>query len=486
MRLSALLADADLPGAGVTVRRIAAGTADVEVETLTLDSRAVAPGALYCCVPGQRSDGHDFAMDAVAAGAVAVLGERRLEVPVPQVVVDHVRPALGPLADSLYGHPSRALTVVGVTGTNGKTTATHLLSAIFEAAGMATATVGTLSGPRTTPEAPSLQALLADLRRQGATAVAMEVSSHALVQHRVDAVHFGAAVFTNLSHDHLDYHHTMEEYFDAKARLFEPGRAAAAVVNADDPWGRRLLHRLTAEGPGDRLTRPVVPFSTDDADQLEIGGSGSSFRWHGLPVRLRLGGRFNVSNALAAAATAEVLGIDGAAIVDGLATVESVRGRFERVDAGQPFTVLVDYAHTPDGLEQALRAARELTTSDLVVVFGAGGDRDRAKRPAMGEVASRLADLVVLTSDNPRGEDPQAIIDEIQAGADDAAHVLVEPDRARAIGTALAAAAPGDVVVIAGKGHETVQEVAGRAIAFDDAGVARRALARILRSRDIR
>lgn len=484
MRLAALLADADLRAAGVTVRGDT--DSDVEVESLTLDSRAVAPGALYCSVVGQGADGHDFAMEAVSAGAVAVLAERRLDVPVPQVVVDRVRPALGPLADSLYGHPSRALTVVGVTGTNGKTTATHLLSAIFEAAGMATATVGTLSGPRTTPEAPLLQALLADLRRRGAAAVAMEVSSHALVQHRVDAVHFAAAVFTNLSHDHLDYHHTMEDYFAAKARLFDPDRAAAAVINADDAWGRRLLDQARRERPRDDVRRTVVPFSIRDVDHLEIGGAGSTFDWHGLAVRLTLGGRFNVSNALAAAATAEALGIDGSAIVEGLAAVASVRGRFEPIDAGQAFTVLVDYAHTPDGLEQALRSARELTSSDLVVVFGAGGDRDRAKRPAMGEVAARLADLVVLTSDNPRGEDPQAIIDEIRAGTHGASHVLAEPDRSRAIGTALAAAGPGDVVVIAGKGHETVQEIAGRAISFDDAVVAREAIERILRSRNPR
>ena len=499
MRLDALLAGADLTAAGTAVRQVLGDGAAVEVSALTLDSNAVAPGAMYCCVPGQRFDGHDFAPQAVAAGASVLLCQRPLDLAVSQVVVDRVRPAIGPLADTLYGHPSRAMTVVGVTGTNGKTTTTCLLEAVFRSAGLPAATIGTLSGARTTPEAPVLQAALAAFHAEGRAAVAMEVSSHALVQHRVDAIWFAAAIFTNLTQDHLDYHATMDEYFEAKARLFAPGRAAVAVVNSDDPWGERLLNRLRSQSGRSAGRQTIVPFSLHDLDGLVIGTEGSRFRWRGCDVRLRLGGRFNVRNALAAATAAAALGIPRDAIATGLEQVEAIRGRFEPVRAGQPFTVLVDYAHTPDGLEQALVAARELAEASggwageggqpgpgggrVIVVFGAGGDRDQAKRPLMGAVATRLADLVVLTSDNPRSEDPQAIIDQVGDGADPHAQLEVEVEREKAIRSALAAAQAHDVVVIAGKGHEIVQEVAGRAIAFDDAVVARQALVELGRDR---
>jgi UDP-N-acetylmuramoyl-L-alanyl-D-glutamate--2,6-diaminopimelate ligase len=473
-----LLAAADLAAAGLGYDLRC--SQDVDVKAITFDSQAVASGTMYCCVPGQRFDGHDFAPAAVAAGATALLVRRPLDLPVAQVVVEDVRAAVGPLADALYGHPSRAVTVIGVTGTNGKTTTTHLLEAIYRAAGRPAASIGTLSGTRTTPEAPVLQATLARLRDEGREVVAMEVSSHALVQHRVDAVAFAAAVFTNLTQDHLDYHATMEDYFAAKRRLFESGRAAVAVVNVDDPWGRRLRNELQARRQETGEAAPV-PFSLDDLDELVIGADGSRFRWRGHEVALRLGGRFNVRNALAAATTAATLGVDGPSIVAGLEAVDSVRGRFEPVKAGQPFTVLVDYAHTPDGLEQALASARELTGSGgrVIVVFGAGGDRDRGKRPLMGAAASRYADYAVVTSDNPRSEDPQRIIEEVVAGANSNAELEVEVDRARAIEGALRVAQPGDVVVIAGKGHERVQEMAGRVVAFDDAEVARQALLRL-------
>ncbi len=498
MRLDALLADADLTAADVAVGQILGEPSLTEVADITLQSESAGPGTLFCCVPGQRFDGHDFAPAAVAAGATALLCQRRLALPVAQVVVPEVRAAMGPVAAALYGHPARDLTVVGVTGTNGKTTTTSLLEAIFQAAGLPAATIGTLSGARTTPEAPVLQATLARFRSEGRAAVAMEVSSHALVQHRVDGISFAAAIFTNLTQDHLDYHATMEDYFEAKARLFEPGRAAVAVINADDPWGKRLLDRVrqvrggSEAGPG----RPAaVPFSLADLDQLVIRPEGSRFLWQGSEVRLRLSGRFNVCNALAAATAAAALGIEGDAIVAGLEQVDTVRGRFEPIRGGQPFLVLVDYAHTPDGLEQALMAARELADAGhgrVLVVFGAGGDRDQAKRPLMGAVAAQLADLAVLTSDNPRSEDPQRIIDQVAAGARTAqrghgAHgkgqLEVEPDREAAIRGAIQAAAANDVVVIAGKGHEIVQEVAGRTIAFDDAEVARQALANRERER---
>jgi len=484
VRLDALVASADLAVEGSALRSPEGAGAAAEVTSITLSSAEVSPGALYCCVAGQRFDGHDFAAGAVAAGATALVCQRPLDVAVAQLVVDDVRAAVGPLASALHDHPSRDMTVVGVTGTNGKTTTTWLLEAVFEAAGMPAASIGTLSGARTTPEAPVLQATLGSLRHQGRVAVAMEVSSHALVQRRVDGTSFAAAIFTNLTQDHLDYHATMEDYFEAKAQLFAPGRAAVAVVNADDAWGQRLLGRLR-----DR-SQNSVSFSLDDLDDLGITPEGSHFRWHGTPVRLQLGGRFNVRNALAAATAADALGLRRDDIVAGLEQVEAVRGRFEPIREGQPFTVLVDYAHTPDGLEQALGAARELALAGsgapgsdvpgrVIVVFGAGGDRDHAKRPLMGAAATSLADVAVLTSDNPRGEDPQEIIDQVAAGAKSKAHLEVEIDRERAIGWALEEARPRDVVVIAGKGHEIVQEVGGRQIAFDDAEVARRALARI-------
>ena len=294
----------------------------------------------------------------------------------------------------------------------------------------------------------------------------MEVSSHALAQHRVDGVRFAVGVFTNLTQDHLDFHRTMDDYFAAKARLFEPGRSETAVINADDPWGQRLLGSVAV---------PAAAYSIADAGDLELGPQGASFTWAGTPVRLQLRGRFNVLNALAAATAARQLGIPVGAIAAGLGRVGSVPGRFETVDAGQPFTVVIDYAHTPDALERALTAARELTTGRLLVVFGAGGDKDRAKRPLMGEAATRLADLAVLTSDNPRSEDPLAIIAEVQAGADDA-RLVVEPDRADAIRLAVDRAEPGDVVVIAGKGHETGQRFKDHTIPFDDRIVAREIL----------
>jgi UDP-N-acetylmuramoyl-L-alanyl-D-glutamate--2,6-diaminopimelate ligase len=482
VRLDKLIAAADLQRAGVPVSGIKGDAGAAEISSMTLDSREVQPGALFCCVPGQTLDGHEFAQAAVDSGAVALLCERPLEVPVPQVVVPSARAALGPLAAALYDHPSEAMTVAGITGTNGKTTTAHLLASIFDAAGWRAATVGTLSGIRTTPEAPALQATLAELRKGGVKAVAMEVSSHALSQHRVDGVHFAAATFTNLSQDHLDYHQTMERYFSEKARLFDAGRADIAVVNAGDPWGRRLVDRLLGEG-----RRPVT-FSLADAENVVVAAHGSRFEWRGVPITLRLGGRINIANALAAATTARSLDVPPGAIADGLAAVEAVRGRFQTVDAGQTFRVLVDYAHTPAALGQALASARELIgppsgtegarSGRLIVVFGCGGDRDRAKRPLMGAVATRLADVAVLTSDNPRGEDPRRIIDEVRAGAAGPGQLHIEPDRARAIAVALAAARPGDAVVIAGKGHESTQEIGDVTLAFDDVDIANTLLER--------
>lgn len=449
------------------------GDATVDVTSITHDSRAVSSGSLYCCVPGRRVDGHDFAGAAVAAGAAAVLGERRLAVDVTQIVVTRTREVMGPVAAALHGNPARSMHTVGVTGTNGKTTTTHLLRAIFKAHGWKAEAFGNVStdpsapGPANTPEAPELQARLAAARDDGVRAVAMEVSSHGLVDHRVDGIVFQCAVFTNLSQDHLDEHGTMERYFAAKARLFTPELASTAVVNADDEWGRRLI---------DAAAIPTVAFSLADAEELEVGMASSIFRWAGLRVRLPLGGTYHVRNALAAATAARQLDIPAAVIVDGLAAAAPVPGRFEQVDAGQGFIVVVDYAHTPDALAQVLAAARRATHGRVIVVFGCGGDRDRSKRPVMAEVAVAGADVVVVTSDNPRGEDPDAIIAEIVAGAPGSA-MTVEPDRSAAIAVAIGRAHPGDVVVIAGKGHETGQVFADRTEPFDDREVATRLLA---------
>ncbi|MBA3655469.1 MAG: UDP-N-acetylmuramoyl-L-alanyl-D-glutamate--2,6-diaminopimelate ligase [Actinobacteria bacterium] len=462
MRLDAVLDSVD-------VRATRGDIGAVDVTSVTLDSSAVRPGALFCCVRGATADGHDFAGRAVSRGATAVMGERfaDIEADVPQAVVDATRPAMAAAAAALHGHPSRSLTVIGVTGTNGKTTTTYLLQAILDAAGRRCGVVGSMTSARTTPEAPALQADLARFRDDGYAAAAIEVSSAAIIAHRVDAIAFAAGVFTNLGRDHLgEVHATMDDYFEAKAALFTPERVAAAVVNADDEWGRRLL---------DRSSVPTASFSITDAAELEVGKKGSRFIWRGHTVELALPGRFNVANALAAATTAEFLGVAAHDIVAGLHKVTAVPGRFEWVDAGQPFSVAVDYAHTPEALEQALLAARELAHDGRVIlVFGCGGGRDRGKRAPMGR-AARLADVAVLTSDNPRDENPQAIIADVLAGANDSAPVdsfLVEPDRARAITVALDAAEPGDVVLIAGKGHETGQEIAGQVIPFDDRDIA--------------
>jgi UDP-N-acetylmuramoyl-L-alanyl-D-glutamate--2,6-diaminopimelate ligase len=460
--LSALLGDAGV----VEVRGDASSTM---VAAVTHDSRAVTPGALFFCVTGTRVDGHRFAAEAVEAGAVALVAEQPLPVDVTQVIVADTRAAMGPIAAAFYGHPSARLDVVGVTGTNGKTTTTHLLRDVLTSAGRVTGLIGTLSGARTTPEAADLQATLAGMVAAGDAAVAMEVSSHALSLHRVDGTHFRVAVFTNLGRDHLDFHGDPETYFRAKAMLFDPERAAVGVVNGDDPHGRLLI---------DAARIPMRTYSLADAADITVTATASRFTWRGHRVELPLGGEFNIANALAAATAAAELGVDEAAIAAGLSSAQPVVGRLERVEAGQPFTVLVDYAHTPDALEQVLNAARQGTDGRVLVVFGCGGDRDRAKRPEMGEIATQLADLAVLTTDNPRSEDPLAIIEDVRSGVkeDDEAGLVVEVDRRAAIAYALRAAAPGDVVLIAGKGHETGQEVNDVVLPFDDRVVAREEL----------
>ncbi|HET6873139.1 MAG TPA: UDP-N-acetylmuramoyl-L-alanyl-D-glutamate--2,6-diaminopimelate ligase [Acidimicrobiales bacterium] len=455
--------------AGVTVLDSWGDLTTTEIGSVTESSATATSGSLYCCVVGANADGHDFAPEAVRRGASGLLVERRLDLPVAQAQVSSVRPAMAEAAAELNGRPSEHMKVVGVTGTNGKTTVTHMLASVLETNGWTTGVLGTLSGKRTTASAPDLQAALAAELGRGAKALAMEVSSHALVQHRVDAVHFAVAVFTNLSQDHLDYHGTMDDYFEAKSRLFRGGRAETAVVNVTGEWGRRLLPLV--EGP-------VVTFSAADASVVEAGLVNTTFRWRGMEIRLPMGGSFNVENALAAATTASVLGVPDEVVADGLSRLAPVRGRLEEVGSARPFSVLVDFAHTPDGLDQVLSSVRATLApgARLAVVFGCGGERDRAKRPLMGSVASRRADLAVITNDNPRSEDPRAIIEAVRAGADGPAVVEVEPDRRAAIDLAFRWARPGDAVVIAGKGHESGQETAGVTVPFDDATVARELL----------
>lgn len=481
MLLPDLLADVEV------IRILGPGAPDVR--SVVHDSRRVTPGALFAAVPGGTTDGHDHVDEAARRGAVAVLVEREVPTPLTQVVVESVRRAIGPVAATASGRPSEALRVLGVTGTNGKTTVTHLLEGIGAAAGEPTGVLGTL-GARvagteipvgfTTPEAPDLQALLATMREHGATTVAMEVSSHALAQHRVDGTRFAAACFTNLSHDHLDFHTTMGEYFAAKARLFTRAFTERAAIDIDDDHGVELEGRAT--GAGLEVTTFGLGGAADvTARDVVTGPRGTDFvlclRAAGIevPAHLELLGRVNVANALGAAATALVVGTDPAAIVAGLAATAPVPGRLERIDAGQDFTLVVDYAHTPDALATVLRDARALGEGGrVIVVFGCGGDRDAAKRPIMGTVAGTHADLAVLTADNSRSEDPAAIADAVLEGLRSGpARYTVELDRRAAIAAAIAEARSGDVVVVAGKGHESGQTVDGITTPFDDRTVAR-------------
>ncbi|HEX9381084.1 MAG TPA: UDP-N-acetylmuramoyl-L-alanyl-D-glutamate--2,6-diaminopimelate ligase [Gaiellaceae bacterium] len=433
------------------------GGAAVEIRELAYDAREVPRGSLFFCIPGARADGHDFAPQAVRAGAVALVVERQLELDVPQLVVPSVRAAMPRAALEFFDDPTAQLPVAAITGTNGKTTTAFLLWSILDAAGERP---GLLTNVErrvghevrdvglNTPEAIDLQRLFREMLGAGNRACVMEATSMAAVKGRLDGTRFVVLVFTNLTQDHLDFHGTMDEYFDAKRRLF--AQTQRAVINVGDEYGARLA----AEIPD------AITFHPAD----DLGG-----------LSVKLQGRFNVENALAATAAARALGIDEAVIKRGIEAVERVPGRFDAVDEGQPFTVLVDYAHTPSALETALEAARELTRGRVICVFGAGGDRDRAKRPLMGQVVAELADVALVTSDNPRSEDPAAIAADVVDGLD----LEVELDRRRAIERALESARDGDVVLIAGKGHEQGQETADRKLPFDDREVARDTLRRL-------
>jgi UDP-N-acetylmuramoyl-L-alanyl-D-glutamate--2,6-diaminopimelate ligase len=465
--------DQVLPGAP-------AGAGQVEVSDLAYDNRRARPGTLFFCVPGFTRDGHDFAVDAVTRGAVALVVERPLGLGVPELTVASVRAAMAPAAAAFYGDPTARLQTIGVTGTNGKTTTAFLVRALLETVGCRTGLLGTVKSviggvehevQRTTPEAIDLQRTFAGMLESGDQACVMEVSSHALELHRADAVHFVAAIFTNLTQDHLDFHPTMEDYFNAKLLLFTGSEAPAhSIVNVDDPYGARLSAQL-----GDAVSFALRADARYRATRVRTDLSGSSFAVQSpdgvLELRSPLRGEFNVYNVLGALATARCLGVPAETCAAAIATAGQVPGRFETVDDGQPFAVVVDYAHTPDSLENVLEAARELTNGRVHVVFGCGGNRDRGKRPLMGEIARRLADRVIVTSDNPRSEDPEAIIAEILVGS--GSGVAHDADRRAAIAQAIGDAQAGDVVVIAGKGHEQGQEFeGGRKLPFDDVTVA--------------
>jgi UDP-N-acetylmuramoyl-L-alanyl-D-glutamate--2,6-diaminopimelate ligase len=445
-RLIAALAPTDVVGGGA-----------LEIRELAYDAREVPRDSLFFCVPGASADGHDFAADAVGRGAVGLVVERALELEVPQLVVASVRAAMPIAAVEFFGDPTARLPVAGITGTNGKTTTAYLLWSILEAAGERP---GLLTNVErrigddvrevglNTPEAIDLQRLFREMLQAGNRACVMEATSMASAKRRLDGTRFVVLVFTNLSQDHLDFHGTMDEYFESKRRLF--AQAARAVINVGDDFGLRLADEIP----------DAITFHPDD----DLGG-----------IRVKLGGRFNVENALAAISAARALGVGERAVKEGIEAVERVPGRFDAVDEGQPFTVLVDYAHTPGALETVLEAARELARGRVICIFGAGGDRDRAKRPLMGQVVTELADVALVTSDNPRSEDPAEIAAEIVDGLD----LEVELDRRRAIERVLESAHEGDVVVIAGKGHEQGQEIAGRKLPFDDREVVRDALRRL-------
>ncbi len=444
------------PGTGVTAN----------LTDATHDSRQAAPGVVFCAVPGATFDGHDFASSAANAGSTTLLVDRWVDVDATQIRVTDVRAAMPVVASSVHGNPSRELAVFGITGTNGKTTTTNLLASILRTVGSNVAVIGTLSGLHTTPEATDFQRRLRQAVTNGVDVIAAEISSHALEQHRADSIEFAVAAFSNLTPDHLDYHLTMESYFEAKARLFD-GRATHELINVDDEWGARL-----AAGRSDAHT-----LSLDDVQILEAGATGTTFEWRTHQVHLPIPGDMNVANALMAAEAALLLGVDSAAIAAALGETPQVPGRMERVEASAAVTAIVDYSHTPDSIDRALASIRTSSPeASITIVFGCGGDRDRTKRPLMGAAAEAGADLVIVTSDNPRSEDPQTIIDEAVAGMANPTAAIVEVDRRAAIALAIEETPAGGVILIAGKGHERTQTIGDDVLPFDDVAVARELL----------
>jgi UDP-N-acetylmuramoyl-L-alanyl-D-glutamate--2,6-diaminopimelate ligase len=438
---------------------------------ITQDSRNIEPGDILCCVRGDSFDGHQFISEAVMRGAVAVLVDHvdeSIDSSIVQIVVSDVRMVLGRVASAAFRHPASSLNMIGITGTNGKTTTASILGSLLTAHGGSVYVMGTLTGARTTPESIDLHAQLRSCVDAGIDHVVMEVSSHALEHHRVDGIVFDVAIFTNLGHDHLDFHGTMENYFAAKRKLFRSEQSRVAVVNADDPYGQQLKTEAVV---------PTVSYSLSNVSNIAVSASQVSFIWKQNEVRLSIGGSYAVVNSLAAITAASELHVPDERIVAGCATVQTVPGRFESVPNKSDIDVVVDYAHTPEGLEGLLISAREIARTGLIVVFGCGGDRDNAKRPLMGGIASREADVVIITSDNPRSEDPERIIAEVMSGVV-ANHALVSSivNREKAIESAILGAKRGDMVVIAGKGHETTQEINGVVTASSDVAIAAKAL----------
>ena len=472
MRLGSLLS-----AAGINATLLETEAASIEVARVSHDSRSVQSGDLFCCVPGASHDGHDFASEAVRCGASVLVCERPLGLTAPTVIVPSVREAMPLLAAAIHGWPSRHLSLVGVTGTNGKTSVVHLLSWILARSGMSTEVHGTLSGGRTTPEATDLQSMFGRWVADGVEAAAIEVSSHALAQHRVDGTHFALVGFTNLSRDHLDFHTSMSDYETAKARLFDGSFSTSALVMVDTPAGRRMAVRAREAG------MDVTEVEVATAGGV-IRSDGVGFEWRGHPVEVSTPGRFTIANALLAAEMAAALGLGESDVVDGLSSAPPVPGRFEPVPLEGGPMVVVDYAHTPDALSAALATARQIVAGRLLVVLGCGGGRDRGKRPEMGRIALAGSDMVVVTSDNPRDEPPEGVIADILSGMDSAPS-LVEPDRRLAIAAALRLAGPDDLVLIAGKGHEDTQESEGRFEPFDDRVTARREWARMSAAGDV-
>ncbi len=466
MRLSELVAEAAGREPLLGWRR-SEHPGDTDIVDLCLDSRCATPGSLFFCLVGENADGHAFANEAVESGATALVVDRWLDVDVAQVLVGDVRRAMAWISVTFWGDPSSELDVIGITGTNGKTTTAHLAKSIMDFAGRSCGLLGTLTGERTTPESPHLQASLRAMVDDGMGAVAMEVSSHALVQDRVLGMTFDVAVFTNLSPEHLDYHGSLADYFEAKASLFRPGVTRAAVVNDSDEHGRQLIAELDVE-----TTRYSRELLVDPNLRID----GTAFSWRGHQVDLRLPGLFNLENAVGAAEAVRLLGVDDGTIAAGLSGAAQVPGRFEVVsdDPAHGPTVIVDYSHTPAGIEQVLLSVREIVPdATLCVVFGAAGDRDPQKRPLMGAAAEANADHLIITSDNPRSEDPDAILADVLAGVIATKTVTLEPDRRAAIRTAIMSHNSGDVVVVAGKGHETTQTIGQSVLDFDDREVVR-------------
>ncbi len=441
---------------------------DIEVTSLVMDHRETDSQSAFFALAGSHFDGHNYVKAALDRGAPVAFVQHRVDSDIPQVVLSKGDPRthLALLSATLWRRPSEELTVLGVTGTNGKTTSVHLLSSILRSLGVKTDALGTLWGRLTTPEAPELQRKLREFKDAGDDAVAMEVSSHSLVMHRVDGVSFNAALFTNLSQDHLDFHHDMETYFRAKAMLFDPARSQLGVVNKDDPYGELLLS----------MRSDLIPYSISDARDLGLDASGITFCWRGHSIVSPLNGLHNVYNILGVLTTLVALGWDESSVAEVVPLVGTPNGRMELIASDLPVSVFVDYAHTPAALEAALLACRTLDPKRVLVVFGCGGERDKQKRPKMGSVASSLADATFVTSDNSRNEDPAEIAKDILLGVKKGSEVILELDRKRAIELAVNMAEEGDLVLIAGKGHETTQRIQGTEAHFDDHEVARQIL----------